>query len=145
MVEERRPAGKATADRKLLMGAPYADPTFLESDAWRALRITGEFVEGFDSLARLGPAVSIFGSARTPPSDPEYQNARALATRLAQRGFTIITGGGPGVMEAANRGAQEGGGMSVGLGHVVIAVVMTLLALIILSVLRVFDRHDSPR
>jgi uncharacterized protein (TIGR00730 family) len=116
MTEERRPPTKPTADRTLLMGAPYADASFLETDAWRALRITGEFIEGFDSLARLGPAVSIFGSARTPPSDPEYERARLLARKLAGRGFTIITGGGPGVMEAANRGAQEAGGVSVGLG-----------------------------
>ncbi|MBA2570414.1 MAG: TIGR00730 family Rossman fold protein [Chloroflexi bacterium] len=116
MTEERRPPGKPTADRKFLMGAPYADASFLETDAWRALRIMGEFIDGFDALARLGAAVSIFGSARTPESDPEYVQAREVARRLAQRGFTIITGGGPGIMEAANRGAQEGGGVSVGLG-----------------------------
>ncbi|MEO7118288.1 MAG: TIGR00730 family Rossman fold protein [Candidatus Limnocylindrales bacterium] len=98
------------------MGAPYADASFLETDAWRALRITGEFIEGFDSLAQLGPAVSIFGSARTQPSDPQYGHARHLAAQLAGHGFTIITGGGPGIMEAANRGAQEAGGVSVGLG-----------------------------
>lgn len=98
------------------MGAPYADASFLETDAWRALRITGEFIEGFDSLAQLGPAVSIFGSARTRRTDPQYGHARALAAKLASQGFTIITGGGPGIMEAANRGAQEAGGVSVGLG-----------------------------
>ena len=76
----------------------------------------GEFVEGFDSLARLGPAVSIFGSARTTPDEPSYQQARELAQRLSQQGLTVITGGGPGIMEAANRGAQEGDGISVGLG-----------------------------
>ena len=89
------------------MQRPYADPSFLESDAWRALRIMGEFIEGFDALARLGPAVSIFGSARTRPSDPMYESARLLAQRLSEEGFTVITGGGPGIMEAANRGAQE--------------------------------------
>jgi len=98
------------------MQQPYVDPSFLESDAWRALRIMGEFVEGFDALARLGPAVSIFGSARTTPDDPSYQQARELAQRLSQQGLTVITGGGPGIMEAANRGAQEGDGISVGLG-----------------------------
>jgi uncharacterized protein (TIGR00730 family) len=98
------------------MQRPYADPSFLESDAWRALRIMGEFIDGFDALARLGPAVSIFGSARTKPSDPMYENARLLAQRLSENGFTVITGGGPGIMEAANRGAQEGDGVSVGLG-----------------------------
>jgi len=103
-------------DRKLLTQRPYADASFLESDAWRALRIMGEFIDGFDALARLGPAVSIFGSARTRPSDPMYESARLLAQRLSEEGFTVITGGGPGIMEAANRGAQEADGVSVGLG-----------------------------
>jgi uncharacterized protein (TIGR00730 family) len=98
------------------MRRPYADVSFLESDAWRALRIIGEFVEGFDALARLGPAVSIFGSARVHAGDSMYGTARALGRRLAEEGFTVITGGGPGIMEAANRGAEEGGGVSVGLG-----------------------------
>ena len=97
------------------MGRPYADTSFLESDAWRALRIMGEFIDGFDALARLGPAVSIFGSARTVPSDPMYAQAKQLAGRLSRRGFTIITGGGPGIMEAANRGARDADGVSVGL------------------------------
>jgi uncharacterized protein (TIGR00730 family) len=97
------------------MQRPFADVSFLESDAWRALRIMGEFIEGFDALARLGPAVSIFGSARTRPSDPDYESARLLARRLSEEGFTIITGGGPGIMEAANRGAREAEGVSVGL------------------------------
>lgn len=98
------------------MRQPYADTAFLETDAWRALRIMGEFIDGFDALARLGPAVSIFGSARTPPTDPMYEHARKLAFRLAENGLTVITGGGPGIMEAANRGAHEAGGVSVGLG-----------------------------
>jgi hypothetical protein len=97
------------------MQRPYADPSFLESDAWRALRIMGEFIDGFDALARLGTAVSIFGSARTMSSDPMYEQARLLAQRLSEEGFTIITGGGPGIMEAANRGARDGDGVSVGL------------------------------
>ena len=104
-----------TDDQKLLRAQPYADTSFLESDAWRALRILGEFVEGFDALARLGPAVSIFGSARTRRSDRAYKQARLLGRRLAEEGFTVITGGGPGVMEAANRGAREANGVSVGL------------------------------
>jgi uncharacterized protein (TIGR00730 family) len=108
-------AQRAADDRKLLMQRPVADTSFLESDAWRALRIMGEFIEGFDGLARLGPAVSIFGSARTEPDDPMYQRARDLAARLSHNGFTIITGGGPGIMEAANRGAKEAEGISVGL------------------------------
>ena len=75
----------------------------------------GEFIDGFDALARLGPAVSIFGSARTKPDEPMYQHARDLAAKLTEQGFTIITGGGPGIMEAANRGAKEAEGVSVGL------------------------------
>jgi uncharacterized protein (TIGR00730 family) len=102
-------------DRKLLMQRPFADPSFLESDAWRALRIMGEFIDGFDALARLGPAVSIFGSARTRPDDPMYAHAETLAARLSEQGFTVITGGGPGIMAAANRGAKEADGVSVGL------------------------------
>ncbi|MFV2064420.1 MAG: TIGR00730 family Rossman fold protein [Chloroflexota bacterium] len=111
-----RPRPRTTEDRKLLMRQPVADTSFLESDAWRALRIMGEFIEGFDALARLGPAVSIFGSARTRRSDPMYEEARSLAARLSEEGFTVITGGGPGIMEAANRGAKEAEGISVGLG-----------------------------
>jgi uncharacterized protein (TIGR00730 family) len=113
--DSRRPPGQPTEDRKLLRPAPYADTTFLDSDAWRALRIMGEFVDGFDALARLGPAVSVFGSARIPPDDPMYAAAETLAARLARRGITVITGGGPGIMEAANKGASEAGGESVGL------------------------------
>jgi uncharacterized protein (TIGR00730 family) len=116
MTQERRPKTKPTEDRKLLQAAPYADTSFLDSDAWRALRIQGEFVEGFDSLARLGRAVTIFGSARTPSDDPNYKTAEHLGARFARGGITVITGGGPGIMEAANKGAAEAGGVSVGLG-----------------------------
>jgi uncharacterized protein (TIGR00730 family) len=111
-----RHSNKPTEDRKLLMQRPYADTSFLESDAWRALRIQGEFVDGFDALARLGPAVSIFGSARTPQNDPWYERARLLARKLGEEGLTVITGGGPGIMEAANRGARDASSVSVGLG-----------------------------
>ncbi|MFU0480006.1 TIGR00730 family Rossman fold protein [Gardnerella sp. DNF01192] len=86
------------------------------ADPWRALRIQAEFVDGFDALASLGKAVSIFGSARIKENDPEYSLARTMGSELAKRGFAVITGGGPGIMEAANRGATEAGGTSVGLG-----------------------------
>jgi uncharacterized protein (TIGR00730 family) len=84
-------------------------------ESWRLFRILAEFVEGFESLANIGPAVTFFGSARSKENDWEYRTARDLAKQLAADGCAIITGGGPGVMEAANRGAQEGGGASVGL------------------------------
>ena len=115
MSEERRDKRRPTEDRKLLRPGPYADTAFLDTDAWRALRIMGEFVEGFDSLAQLGPAISIFGSARAAPDDPHSLAAEDLAARLAHRGITVITGGGPGVMAAANKGAAQAGGVSVGL------------------------------
>jgi uncharacterized protein (TIGR00730 family) len=109
----RRGVERLVDDRKLLE-RPEATPEFLDSDPWRVLRIQADFVEGFDALAAIGPAVTFFGSARIRPPDPMYEAARALATALARRGFAIITGGGPGIMEAANRGAREGGGLSVG-------------------------------
>jgi uncharacterized protein (TIGR00730 family) len=114
--QARRPRGKPTEDRKLLRRAPYADTSFLDTDAWRALRIMGEFVEGFDSLAELGSAVSIFGSARVAQNHHYAVAAEDLAGKLAKQGITVITGGGPGIMEAANRGAAKAGGVSVGLG-----------------------------
>jgi uncharacterized protein (TIGR00730 family) len=85
-------------------------------DAWRALRILSEFVDGFDTLADLPAAVSVFGSARSAPDTPEYDLARRLGAGLARAGYAVITGGGPGLMEGANRGACEAGGISVGLG-----------------------------
>jgi uncharacterized protein (TIGR00730 family) len=86
-----------------------------KGEAWRVFRIMGEFVEGFDELMRLGPAVSIFGSARTPPGDRGYEECKETARLLGEAGFSIITGGGPGMMEAANAGAREAGAPSVGL------------------------------
>ena len=104
-----------TADEQLLCCPTNAAPGGMDDKVWIE-RIDAEIGRGFEVLADLGPAVSIFGSARTPAGDPAYEQARALARRLAQAGFAIITGGGPGIMEAANRGAREGGRPSVGLG-----------------------------
>ena len=101
-----------TEDRKLLEQSER--PAFLNTDPWRALRILAEFVEGFDALATLGPAITVFGSARVDENSPVYGTAREIGRLLAEEGYAIITGGGPGVMEAANRGCQEGGGISVG-------------------------------
>lgn len=84
-------------------------------DSWRIFRIMAEFVEGFETMAGIGPAVSIFGSARTKPNDPYFQQAEETARLMAKAGFAVITGGGPGIMEAANKGAYEAGGTSVGL------------------------------
>ena len=84
------------------------------ADPWRVLRILSEFVEGFDALNEVGPAVTVFGSARATPDDPYYAAGRKLGAALARRGFAVITGGGPGIMEAVNRGCQEAGGLSVG-------------------------------
>ncbi|MCA1666002.1 MAG: TIGR00730 family Rossman fold protein [Thermomicrobia bacterium] len=109
--------GKPTEDRKLLSWTDRdreRAAAFTHSDPWRIMRITGEFVAGFDALAGIGPAVTVFGSARTPESDPMYAAAQAVGTVLAQAGFATITGGGPGIMEAANRGAMGAGGVSVG-------------------------------
>jgi uncharacterized protein (TIGR00730 family) len=104
-----------TEDEKFLERRPVSErPEFVDSDPWRALRILSEFVEGFDALAAVGPAVTIFGSARVKADTPDYELARDIARRLAEVGFAIITGGGPGIMEAANRGCREGGGLSIG-------------------------------
>jgi uncharacterized protein (TIGR00730 family) len=91
-------------------------PETIARDTWRVMRMQGELVEGFGSLATLGPAISVFGSARARPGEADYEQTREVGRRLAEAGFVVITGGGPGVMEAANRGAKEGGGHSVGLG-----------------------------
>ncbi len=105
--------GRRTQDEQLLARAAER-AEFRSSDPWRALRIQAEFVEGFDALAEVGPAVTIFGSARVSPSDPMYRAATRTAELLARAGFAIITGGGPGIMAAANKGARLGGSLSVG-------------------------------
>lgn len=86
------------------------------NDAWRVFKIVSEFVDGFESMTNLGPSVSIFGSARLPPTDPYYILGVEVAQRISEKGFAIITGGGPGIMEAANKGAQASSGKSCGLG-----------------------------
>lgn len=103
-----------THDQLLLQSRGPTD--WVHSDPWRVLRIQSEFVEGFGTLSEVGPAVSVFGSARTQPDSPMYQTAVEIGGRLARAGFATITGGGPGIMEAANKGALEAGGTSVGLG-----------------------------
>jgi uncharacterized protein (TIGR00730 family) len=103
-----------TTDQRLLDSRGDAD--WVHTDPWRVLRIQAEFVEGFGALAELGPAVSVFGSARTQPDDPMYAAATDIAAKLCEAGYAVITGGGPGAMEAANKGASQCGGVSVGLG-----------------------------
>jgi uncharacterized protein (TIGR00730 family) len=114
VIERRAQVQPDTADQRLLDSRGPSD--FAHTDPWRVLRIQSEFVEGFGLLADLPSAVSVFGSARTPRDHPEYATGLALGTALAQARFAVITGGGPGVMEAVNRGASEAGGISVGLG-----------------------------
>ncbi len=104
----------STTDQRLLDSRGPSD--WVHTDPWRVLRIQSEFVEGFGALAELGPAISVFGSARTQRDDPDYAAAERLGKALVDAGFAVITGGGPGVMEAANKGACESGGVSVGLG-----------------------------
>jgi uncharacterized protein (TIGR00730 family) len=126
--QERRRAGRVTVrleathlaggrmtrtEDEALLQRP-ARPEFLDSDPWRSLRILSEFVEGFDALAEVGPAVSVFGSARIKADHRYYRQARDLGRKLAEAGYAVITGGGPGIMEAANRGCRDGGGLSIG-------------------------------
>ncbi|UED84343.1 TIGR00730 family Rossman fold protein [Streptomyces profundus] len=114
VVRRRAQVTVGTADQRLLDSRGPSD--WVHQDPWRVLRIQSEFVEGFGALAELGPAVCVFGSARTRPGAPEYETARQIGQGLAEEGFAVITGGGPGAMEAANLGASEAGGVSVGLG-----------------------------
>lgn len=103
-----------TTDAGLLDSAGSAD--WVHSDPWRVMRIQSEFVEGFGALAEVGPAVSVFGSARTHADHADYALAHDVGARLTEAGYAVLTGGGPGIMEAANKGASEAGGVSVGLG-----------------------------
>ena len=107
-------SGSGTTDQHLLDSRGPTD--WVHTDPWRVLRMQSEFVEGFGALAELGPAISVFGSARTPRDDPMYAVGVQVGRRLAEAGFAVITGGGPGAMEAANKGCSEAGGTSVGLG-----------------------------
>ncbi|WUH97358.1 TIGR00730 family Rossman fold protein [Spirillospora sp. NBC_00431] len=109
-----RAVPQTTTDQRLLDGRGPAD--WVHADPWRVLRIQAEFVEGFGLLAELPKAVSVFGSARTKPGNEEYELAVDIGARLHDAGYAVITGGGPGIMEAANKGCDENGGLSVGLG-----------------------------
>jgi uncharacterized protein (TIGR00730 family) len=114
--------GEATEDELLLQRPKHPAPMprvpaladFTRGDPWRILRITGEYVHGFDALAEVGAGIAVFGSARTLEADPMYDAARRVGAGLAQAGFAVITGGGPGIMEAANRGCHEANGLSIG-------------------------------
>jgi uncharacterized protein (TIGR00730 family) len=114
VVARRGQIQQSTTDQRLLDTRSSGE--FVHTDPWRVLRIQSEFVEGFGLLAQLPPAVTVFGSARVSPADPDYACGLRLGAALAEAGYAVITGGGPGAMEAVNRGAQEAGGLSVGLG-----------------------------
>ncbi len=109
-----RQARGSTTDQRLLDSRASGD--WVHTDPWRVLRIQAEFVEGFGAMANVGPAISVFGSARTARDHSEYRSAEEVGRRLVGAGYAVITGGGPGIMEAANKGAFEAGGTSVGLG-----------------------------
>ena len=111
--KQQRVTWDFTEDEALLR-SPEPDDVFKSSDSWRVFRIMGECVNGFDALATITSGVSIFGSARTQEDNEYYQAARETGKLLAEAGFEVITGGGPGIMEAANRGAFEANGVSVG-------------------------------
>ncbi len=114
VLQRRNQVDGTTTDSRLLDSRGPTD--WVHTDPWRVMRIQAEFVEGFGALAELGPAIAVFGSARTPGSDPGYADAERLGGALVDAGFAVMTGGGPGAMEAANKGASEAGGLSVGLG-----------------------------
>lgn len=105
-----------TEDRRLLIAPSEQEgDNFTDTDPWRVMRVMSEFVQGFDALAELGPAITIFGSARTKPDHPQYKQAIEVARLLGEAGFNIITGGGPGIMQAGNEGAKKAETLSVGL------------------------------
>lgn len=114
VVMRRSKVPRSTTDQRLLDSRGSAE--WVHSDPWRVMRVTSEFVTGFGALAELGPAVSVFGSARTRPDSPEYALGERVGRALVEAGYAVITGGGPGAMEAANKGALEADGTSVGLG-----------------------------
>jgi uncharacterized protein (TIGR00730 family) len=114
VIQRRSQVDGSTTDQRLLDSIGPHD--WVHTDPWRVLRIQAEFVEGFGALAEVGPAISVFGSARTAPDHPTYDTAERLGRALVGAGFAVITGGGPGAMEAANKGASEAGGVSIGLG-----------------------------
>jgi uncharacterized protein (TIGR00730 family) len=114
IVQRRDQVDLGTTDQRLLDSRGPSD--WVHTDPWRVLRMQAELVEGFGALAELGPAIAVFGSARLGPDHPSYAVAEKIGQRLVEEGFAVITGGGPGAMEAANKGASEAGGVSVGLG-----------------------------
>ena len=120
-VRRGRLRARGPADKKLKQAdaglfTPDEDPEFVHTDPWRALRILGEFVDGFDTMARVGRTVSVFGSARTPRNADDYLAATRLGELLVKEDYSVMTGGGPGIMEAANKGAYEADGVSIGCG-----------------------------
>ncbi|GAW52436.1 MULTISPECIES: TIGR00730 family Rossman fold protein [unclassified Nocardioides] len=114
IIQRRGQVDEGTTDQRLLDSRGPSD--WVHTDPWRVLRMQAEFVEGFGALAELGPAISVFGSARTPVDHPFYATGEQIGRLLVGEGFAVMTGGGPGTMEAANKGASEAGGISVGLG-----------------------------
>ncbi|MGR8008461.1 LOG family protein [Streptomyces hypolithicus] len=114
VVRRREQIQPGTTDQRLLDSE--GDSGWVHTDPWRVMRMQSELVDGFGALAELPPAISVFGSARTPPGSPEYEKGVELGRALVDAGFAVITGGGPGAMEAANKGAREAKGVSVGLG-----------------------------
>jgi uncharacterized protein (TIGR00730 family) len=114
ILQRRSQVDEGTTDQRLLDSRGQTD--WVHTDPWRVLRMQAEFVEGFGAFAELGPAIAVFGSARTSVDSPWYAAAETVGRRLVEEGFAVITGGGPGAMEGANKGACEAGGVSVGLG-----------------------------